>query len=62
MQIQLNSKFTVDLENIQKIIPTDINRCRVYLKKGYPKIIKVNSSYINLITKIINKNINNLNN
>lgn len=51
MKIQVNSKFEVDIDNISKIEKKSNGKAWVYLKKGYPKIIKSDKdfSYISLI-------------
>jgi|WetSurMetagenome_2_1015567.scaffolds.fasta_scaffold235254_2 hypothetical protein len=51
MKIQINSKFEVEVDNITKIEKSSNGKARVYLKQGYPKIIKSdkNFDYIKLI-------------
>lgn len=57
MKIKVNNIHFIEFENIKKIEKKKRN-CYIYLKKGYPKILKSDVSYNNFILRIINSGIN----
>lgn len=52
-KIKLNPKHKVDPENILKLVNKG-DKTWVYLKKGYPKIIKANGDINIVICKLAN--------
>lgn len=57
MRIRLNRKHTIEVSNIKYIIEKD--ECYwIYLKKGYPPILKSDESKYNFRNKCVNSGIN----
>ena len=54
MKLKINQKHFIEIENIDHIVAKSDKCCWVYLKSGYPKILKTDCSYVNLMARIAN--------
>lgn len=55
--IRVNKKFEVDIDNIVFVYEGP-SKALVYVKKGYPKVLKSDCSYREFLQRLVNMGLN----